>query len=122
MILADTSVWVDHLRQGDARLAALLGSGQIACHPYIAGEIALGTPRQRAVVLDALDNLPALVVASASEVRTFIEDNALMGRGIGWVDAHLLAGCLLTPGSTLWTRDRRLRSISTELDLDSGED
>jgi len=117
MILADTSVWVDHLRVGDATLGALLEQGQVQMHPFILGEIALGTLRQRAVVLDALGNLPRVAVATDAEVVHTIEHHSLAGRGIGYVDAHLLASLLLTPGTQLWTRDKRLHGVAAVLGL-----
>lgn len=115
MILADTSVWVGHLRQGEPELASLLDRGQILIHPFVIGEIALGTLRQRATVLDALGHLPRAVLAADSEVLDLIDVRSLAGRGIGLVDAHLLASLYLTPGSVLWTKDKRLRDVAASL-------
>ncbi|CAN5309302.1 type II toxin-antitoxin system VapC family toxin [soil metagenome] len=115
MILADTSVWVDHLRAGDEALAALLARGEIAIHPHVLGEIALGNLRQRAVVLESLGGLPRTDVASEAEVVGFIETVGLYGLGIGYVDAHLLAAARLTPGLTIWTRDKRLREAAEKI-------
>lgn len=117
MILADTSVWVDHLRQGDAALASLLDRGQVQMHPIILGEIALGTLRQRAIVLDALGILPRATVAADAEVLQFIENRSLASRGIGYVDAHLLASLHLTPGTALWTKDKRLHGVAAAMGL-----
>ena len=117
MILADTSVWVDHLHQGDARLAGLLEAGQIICHPLVVAEIALGSLKARARVLGLLDGLPALPAAQAHEVWHMIETHGLHGRGIGFVDAALAASCLLVPGTRLWTRDRRLGTIAVALGI-----
>ncbi|MFT3972647.1 MAG: PIN domain-containing protein [Amaricoccus sp.] len=121
MILADTSVWVDHLRHGDARLAALLTAGRIVCQPLVSAEIALGSLRDRAGVLGLLDRLPRLPLARMDEIRLLIDRRRLFGRGIGVVDTSLLASCLLAPGTDLWTRDRRLASVAAELGVSAGE-
>lgn len=115
MILVDTSVWVDHLRSGDEGLVALLNSCQVAMHPFALGELACGNLRQREEVLALLKDLPRVAVASDDEVLFFIERRALMGRGIGYVDAHLLAAVALDGSSLLWTRDKRLRQVAGEL-------
>ena len=117
MILADTSVWVDHLRGGDAELARLLNDGQVLGHPFVLGELALGGLRGRATVLEALAGLPQAVAANHDEVMAFIEARRLWGRGIGLVDAHLLAAVALTPDARLWTRDRGLAAVAGELRL-----
>lgn len=117
MILVDTSVWIDHLRHGDPELAARLEAGETLSHPFVIGELALGNLRQRALVLGALSDLPAAVVASDAEVLALIERQPLYGLGIGYVDAHLLASALLTPDTTLWTRDARLGEAATRLGL-----
>ena len=110
MILVDTSVWVDHLRAKDKALASLLHAGQALAHPFVVGELALGTLRQRAPILAALQGLPQATVATDWETLQFIERNYLLGAGIGYVDAHLLAAVRLTPGAILWTRDKRMRA------------
>jgi len=115
LILADTSVWVDHLRKGDPALAALLNNGQVFAHPFIIGEVALGHLRQRKAVLSALENLPQITVARDDEVLSIIDRWALFGVGIGHVDAHLLAAIPLSPGTLLWTRDKRLRTLAGSL-------
>ncbi|HKW84780.1 MAG TPA: type II toxin-antitoxin system VapC family toxin [Burkholderiaceae bacterium] len=115
MILVDTSVWVDHLRRGDAQLAAALESGKVLIHPFIIGEIACGSLADRATVLELLRDLPIAAVADAEEVLVFIDRHRLHGKGIGYVDVHLLAGVALTPGATLWTRDKRLRAAAQSL-------
>jgi predicted nucleic acid-binding protein len=117
VILVDTSVWVDHLRAGNDALRGLLDRGQILGHPYVLGELALGNMRQRDIVLGAMHELPQATVASDEEVMHFIDREALFGRGIGYVDAHLLAAVRLTAGAELWTRDRRLRALAARLDL-----
>ena len=112
MIMVDTSVWVDHLRAGDAQLAALLERGAVVMHPFVVGEIACGSLSDRPSVLGLLRGLPSAVVAEGEEVLGFIEHRLLHGKGIGYVDAHLLASAVLTEGTTLWTRDRRLRAAA----------
>ena len=115
MILVDTSVWVDHLRAGDAGLTDLLNAGLVLTHPFVIGEIALGHLNRRAEILGALGALPKAVVASDAEVLILIDRERLQGRGIGYADAHILAAVRLTPGSSLWTRDRRLRVVAEAL-------
>ncbi|MEO8524951.1 MAG: type II toxin-antitoxin system VapC family toxin [Caldimonas sp.] len=115
MILADTSVWVDHLRRGDAQLADLLEHGAVVMHPFVIGEIACGNLRDRSSVLELLQDLPHAVVAEGEEVLGFIERLALHGKGIGYVDVHLLASVALTEAAVLWTRDKRLRTVATDL-------
>lgn len=116
MILADTSVWVDHLRTSDNALAALLDTGMVLAHPFVIGELALGNLHQREIVLNALTDLPHARVATDAEVLHFIERRALSGRGIGgYIDAHLLAGVHLTAGAGLWTNDKRLHGVAAQL-------
>ena len=122
MILVDTSVWVDHLRTGDAALAALLNRSQVLMHPFVLGELACGNLRNRDEVLRLLKDLPQAPVAGDEEVLFFIERNTLMGRGIGYVDAHLLAAVTLGSSMHLWTREQRLRSVTEALELAYGED
>ena len=117
MILADTSVWVDHLRAGDKTLAALLDAGMVLAHPFVIGELALGNLRQREIVLTALADLPHAIVATDEEVLHFIERHAISGRGIGYIDAHLLAAATLTAGAGLWTKDKRLHGVAVQLGL-----
>lgn len=117
MILVDTSVWIDHLRTNDKSLSTLLDAGRVLAHPFVTGELALGNLRQRTIILDALSDLPQAKVATDGEVRHFIDAHALFGRGIGYVDAHLLATVRLTAGAALWTRDKRLRGVADRLKL-----
>jgi len=117
MILVDTSVWVDHLQRGNAQLAEQLGKGQVLAHPFVLGELALGSLQQRAKVLDAMQNLPMAAVASSDEVLTFIGTHTLHGMGIGYVDAHLLASSRLTPAARLWTLDKRLQAAAHQMGL-----
>lgn len=117
MILVDTSVWIDHLRSGDEELATLLNIAQVLIHPFILGELACGNLRNRREVLTLLADLPGIAVAADSEVLFFIEQHGLMGRGIGYIDAHLLAAVSLDSPARLWTRDKRLASVTTDLGL-----
>lgn len=117
MILVDTSVWVDHLHGGDARLAAALDGGLVLVHPMVAGELACGTLRNRAQVLRLLDDLPAAPRATDAEALELIERRALMGRGLGCIDVHLLASAALAGTARLWTRDKRLAAAASDLAL-----
>jgi predicted nucleic acid-binding protein len=120
LILVDTSVWVDHLGAGDAPLADLLERGAVLCHPFIVGEIACGSLTRRATTLQLLQDLPMAVVAEVEEVLDYINRHRLYGKGIGYVDAHLLVATALTGGAKLWTRDRRLRTVANELGCSHG--
>lgn len=115
MILADMSVWIEHLRRGDDRLRAELEAGRVVTHPFILGELACGNLRKRNELLQLLSELPAVIQASNGEVLEFIERRKLMGRGVGLIDAHLLASAVLTGATRLWTHDRRLTTIAAEL-------
>ncbi|VVE12478.1 type II toxin-antitoxin system VapC family toxin [Pandoraea cepalis] len=117
MILVDTSVWIDHLRAGDATLVRLLETGRVLAHPYVIGELALGSLKNRDVVVSTLGDLPRVTVATDEEVLRFIGEQTLFGLGIGYVDAHLLAATRLTPGATIWTRDKRLAATAERLSL-----
>lgn len=114
MILVDTSVWIDHLRAADRSLAAQLLAGRVACHPFVIGELAVGSLGSRAEILGLLGALPPAPIVSHGEVRTFIEGQALMGLGLGWIDVHLLASARLA-GYTLCTKDRRLARVARQL-------
>ncbi|MFW6731445.1 MAG: type II toxin-antitoxin system VapC family toxin [Synechococcus sp.] len=116
MILVDTSVWVEHLRRGLPRLATLLQEGEVLIHPWVIGELACGTLSNRREVLELLQGLPVATVASDAEVLLLIERDKLMGRGIGYVDAHLLASARLSH-CRLWTQDRRLAAVAQEQGL-----
>lgn len=117
MILVDTSVWVDHLRAGDEGLIALLSESRVVTHPFVIGELACGNLRGRAEVLRLLQDLPRIPVASDEEVLFFIERHGLVGRGIGYIDVHLLAATTLADSARLWTRDKRLIKVATDLKL-----
>jgi len=117
VILVDTSVWVDHLRSGNATLAGELDGGRVLVHPFVIGELACGTLRNRREVLDLLGRLPSTPTATQDEALDFLEGRRLMGRGIGFVDVHLLASTALAAPARLWTRDRRLAAVATDLGL-----
>lgn len=117
MILVDTSVWVDHLRASDVALVELLNQGSVLGHPFIVGELACGNLQNRREVLDLLNNLPQAPLASVDETLLYIENRALMGRGIGYIDVHLLASVSLDLNTLLWTRDKCLQKVAHELSL-----
>jgi predicted nucleic acid-binding protein len=117
VILVDTSVWIGHLRSGEPALAKALEGGRVLMHPFVLGELACGNLRNRGEVLRLLGGLPAAPTATDPEVLGFIERRALMGRGIGYIDVHLLASVALDGVARLWTRDRRLSAAAAELEL-----
>jgi predicted nucleic acid-binding protein len=116
MVLVDTSVWVAHLRDGNKRLEALLHEGHVFCHPWIIGELACGNLKNREPILSFLQQLPMAAVARHEEMLIFIERHALMGKGLGWIDTHLLASAFLS-NVPLWTLDKSLDRISSSLRL-----
>lgn len=122
MILVDTSVWIDHFRSTDPVLVAALEAGEVLMHPFILGELACGNLHRRQETLELLNNLPTAPVATGPEASVFIERGSLMGRGIGYIDVHLLASVALTGTGRLWTRDRRLAALAAELDLSFAEE
>lgn len=117
MILADTSVWADHLRTGVPALADALESNAVLVHPFVVGELACGNLKNRREVLKLLKDLPQAPVVSDREVLEFIETRRLMGRGLGYVDMHLLASVTLAADARLWTRDKRFASVAATLRL-----
>jgi predicted nucleic acid-binding protein len=117
MILVDTSVWIDHFRAADPQLIALLNQNDVLTHPCVIGEIALGGVKQRAQVLGDLGSLPAAKVATHVETIVFIDAHALASSGIGYVDACLLAAAALTPGASVWTRDKILKAQAARCGL-----
>ena len=117
MILVDTSVWVDHLRGAETGLTPLLYDNQVLAHPMVVGELACGSLGNRAEVLGLLSGLPQAPVATDQEVLAFIEHHRLMGRGIGYIDAHLLAATALAASAHLWTIDPRLMKVAVDLGL-----
>lgn len=120
MILADTSIWIDHLRSGNKELSKQLSQGNVAIHPFIIAELALGSLRERARTLALLDLLPQVRAAQQSEVRLMIEARRLYGLGIGLIDAHLIASVFINPYTLLWTRDKPLRKVADGLGVHAG--
>jgi len=120
LILADTSIWIDHFRSGNSELHKQLNGGQIVMHPFIVAVLALGSLRERSRTLSLLDLLPQVRVAQISEVRLMIENRCLYSLGLGLTDVHLLASMLLDPSTRLWTRDKRLRKVSEGLGVHAG--
>lgn len=118
MVLVDTSVWIAHFREGEPLLTKLLSDGHVLMHPFVSGELACGNLKDRAVILSNLAALPAAGRASDSEVMHFIENRKLWGRGLGWIDAHLLAASLISR-CQFWTLDKRLGSVAAEVGLAS---
>ena len=117
MILVDTSVWIDHINASDPMLVSLLSEGRVLAHPYVIGEISLGSLRDRDVVLGALLDLPSVPTATPEETFYLIKCESLFNRGIGYVDTSLLASARLCPGVTIWTRDKRLKKVADALNL-----
>jgi predicted nucleic acid-binding protein len=114
LVLVDTSVWVAHLRQGATGLEALLHGGRVVCHPYIVGELACGNIRNRSEIISLLQRLPGAIRAAHEEIMQFIDNYGLMGKGLGYIDMHLLASARLT-GAALWTLDKRLNEVAKKL-------
>jgi Predicted nucleic acid-binding protein, contains PIN domain len=117
LILADTSVWIDHFRLGNKDLQKALNQGQVVIHPWIIAELALGSLRDRAKTLAMLDLLPQVRVARMNELRLMIEARHLYNLGVGLTDAHLIASVFLNPPTLLWTRDKRLRKVAETLTI-----
>jgi len=117
VILVDTSVWIDHLRGRVPVLMAALDAGAVLAHPFVVGELACGNLKRRGEVLSLMRDLPRAPVAAEDEAMEFIERRRLMGRGIGYIDVHLLASVALAGTATLWTRDRRLATVADDLAL-----
>ena len=115
MILADTSIWIDYFRSGNEEMRKRLDHGQIVIHPFLIGELSLGSLRERTKTLAFLDRLPRVRVARLDEVRQMIETRSLFSQGIGLTDAHLVASIFLTPSTRLWTRDKALRRVAEDL-------
>ena len=114
MVLVDTSVWVFHLRHGNEHLRKLLHKGEVICHPFIVGELACGNLKHRNEILTCLRSLPVTILAEDEEVLKFIENNQLMGKGLGYIDVHLLASAVLTD-VLLWTLDKSLRKFAGKI-------
>jgi|SRR5690349_9213498 predicted nucleic acid-binding protein len=117
VILIDASVWIDHIRSANRVILELVDARRVLCHPFVIGEVAMGQFRNRPVFLADLQKLRIAEVASDPEVMTLVERHRLFGKGIGYVDAHLLAAAFLTPEARLWTRDKRLKDAAREMKL-----
>lgn len=114
-VLVDTSVWVGHFKQRDEQLVVLLEAGVVACHPYVVVEVACGTPPRRREVIDMLGELESVPVTTTDELLELLQRRALFGRGCGFVDVSLLASALLSEQTLLWTLDKQLEAVATEL-------
>ncbi len=119
MILVDTSIWADHFRAGDAALGELLARRMVLMHPLVIGELALGNLSDRSVVIPLLEPLPGITIANHRQVLEAIEQRQWMAKGIGWVDAALIASVALHDGARLWTRDSRMAEVASELTVRS---
>ena len=116
MVLVDTSVWVAHFRDGKIGLESLLNDGHVISHPFITGELACGNLKERQTILSLLQTLPSAIIAEHEEVMGLIEKHRLMGKGLGYIDMHLLASAILT-GVTLWTLDKKLHEVSLKMQI-----
>ena len=116
MVLADTSIWVDHLRKGNRHLEGLLLDAEVVCHPFVVGELACGNIKNRSEILSLLQALPATPAIDLTEYLYFVEQNHLQGSGIGFVDVHLLASAKLS-WIPLWTTDKRLREAAVRMNI-----
>lgn len=115
MILVDTSIWIEHLRSGHAHLTQALQQNEVSIHPFIIGELACGNLKDRNTVLALLAGLPRLPMLSENEALFFIKQRKLMGRGIGYIDVHLLAATVIATDTRLWTRDLKLFTAAKAL-------
>lgn len=117
MILVDTSVWISHFRHDDSSLKTLLQDGRVVSHPSIIGELACGNIQNRTEILSLMQSLPMLDVVEHEELLLFVEHHALTGKGLGFVDIHLLASAMLA-GIPLWTQDKNLKQACSRLNID----
>ena len=117
MVLVDTSIWIDHFKNGNNQLIKLLDNGEVFCHPLIIGELACGNISNRSEIISLLQSLPMLDVVGQEELLFFIEKNQIMGTGLGFVDAHLIATAILA-GIPLWTEDKKLKQVCSLLSID----
>ena len=115
MILVDTSIWIDHFRYDDAELRKIINDDQLLCHPFVVGELALGSVRERGAVLAYLAAQREAMIATHAEVMTMIDRHSIFSMGIGYTDAHLLTSTLLDGRSSLWTRDKRLAAAAQKV-------
>jgi predicted nucleic acid-binding protein len=117
VILLDTSIWVNHLRESNPLVTNLLAGGQVLAHPFVIGELALGGLQQRDIFLQRMHQLPSVLMATTDEVLALIIQNGLHGSGIGYVDACLLASVLMTHGARIWSRDQKLAAVAERLGI-----
>ena len=116
MVLVDTSIWISHLREGNSHLEVLLNSGDVLYHPFIIGELACGTLKNRDELLSLFNSLPIARIVEHDEVLKFIEKRNLMSMGLGYIDVHLLASALLSD-SPIWSLDKKLNKIAHDMDI-----
>lgn len=116
-ILADTSVWIRHLREGDKNLVRLLEQGLVVCHPFIIGELACGGIKNRHEIISLLNDLPSTDILDHYDIMKFIEYRKIMNKGIGYVDVHLLASALVSE-TPLWTFDKALKKVANQLSIE----
>ena len=117
MILVDTSVWIDHLHKSEPKLADVLARDEVICHTLVIQELALGSIKDRRLLLDSLVQLRGCPLLTQAEILGLVDARQLWGRGLSAIDCHLLGSLLLLPGTRLWTRDKRLRTIAGELEV-----
>ena len=117
LVLADSSIWIDHINKGDALLAEFLKQKRVVLHPMVLGEIAMGSLRQRNIFLEELRQLPIVGSASNAEVMAMVEWHGLHNKGIGFVDAHLLASVHIMQNTSLCTKDKRLHAQALRLEV-----
>jgi hypothetical protein len=117
MLLVDTSIWIDHFRKENPRLSAALVRRQVLIHAFVLGELALGRALRFSEIAEDLSDLPNATIATPAEILRLISRAELGSSGIGYVDAHLVASTLLTPGCRLWTRDKKLRAVAERLSI-----
>lgn len=120
MILVDSSVWIDHFRKPSTRLAALLDAGEVCTHPFVIGEVACGNLKNRKEIIALIHALPCVQKADDDEILFFIERHRLNGRGVGLIDVHLLASCLVER-CFIWTSDKHLRAVAEEMKIESSQ-
>lgn len=117
MYLVDTSVWINHFRSANTPLTECLTNDLVACHPFIIGELALGSLKNRMTIITILNDLPHAPVADNSEVMAMIETRHIYSQGIGFIDAHLLASAMISGDLRIWTADKRLATLAGELNI-----
>lgn len=120
MILADANIWIDYFRSGDLQMQMLLNNREVLMHPCLTAELAVGSLRDRPRMLARFDRLPQARVVALRDIRQMIEARGLYAKGIGLTDAHLVASCLIAPGTQLWTRDKALKGVAKSVGIDAG--